>query len=213
MQRRDGARVGGRIGVPRGFNAVPGGALDIGRLSLAPQRLGNLVDGGGDVGADHHALGMHDLWTVQAWGGVLNDVTQAFAQAGGVVDRGDGIRVDRDVKRWLRRHRNAQTARRQRDFFKPGAGMVRRGIRIARRGPARRIEKGRTVAHRARDDMTDRGATPAFAARRAHRRAGARGLQTIEAAAGRRDADRAAAIGCMGHRHDAGSDCGSGAAA
>src|SRR5207244_2115763 len=69
------------------------------------------------------------------------------------------------------------------------------------------------LAHRARDRMADAHAAPAFAEVRPQRRARARGLEAEQAAAGRRNADRAAAVGRMRHRQHAGRHRGGGTTA
>jgi len=89
----------------------------------------------------------------------------------------------------------------------------RRPIGIADVRAGGGIEQRSAVAHRARDRMADAHAAPAFAEVRPQRRARARGLEAEQAAAGRRNADRAAAVGRMRHRQHAGRHRRGGAAA
>ncbi|VVN70467.1 hypothetical protein PS685_05002 [Pseudomonas fluorescens] len=66
------------------------------------------------------------------------------------------------------------------------------------------IEKQRGIAHGARDHIADAGAKPALEMRRPARRAITAGLEPHQTAIRGRNADRAATVGGMGHRHDPG---------
>jgi hypothetical protein len=94
----------------------------------------------------------------------LDVVAERFAQARGVLDRGDAIGVDRDTGRRAARERDAQPARRLRHLVEPRPFGRRRRIRIARQRPGDRIEHRGAVAHAARHDVLDR--KPAQALRR-----------------------------------------------
>lgn len=68
------------------------------------------------------------------------------------------------------------------------------------------VEQQRAIAHRTGERMVDDHAVPAFAHQGRQRYTAARRLQADKSGAGGRHTDRAAAIGGMRHRHDAGCD-------
>ncbi|KFI06718.1 hypothetical protein JN27_13645 [Massilia sp. BSC265] len=104
--------------------------------------------------------------------------------------------------------RNGREADAQPAGIAPHQFRVGRGGRgddegIARLGALQHVERQRGIAHAAREHAFARGAEPDFAHIRPGRHAPARGPQAEQAAACRRDADRAAAVVPGRHRHDA----------
>ena len=125
-------------------------------------------------------------------------VAERFEQRGRVVER--RARVVGECRREHRIEHEAdpQRAGRRVEFAEERAGRARwQGL------AGRHVEQQRAVAHAARDRMLD----DQLAVRRQvdEYRVAAR-LQAEQPAARRRNADRAAAVGSMGERHDAGRD-------
>ena len=109
--------------------------------------------------------------------------------------------------------RDPQLARRRRDLLQERPRRRRRPIGIARRRPAGRIEEGGGIAHAPAHHMAAGETAPAFAHIGAGRVPCARRLEPDDAAIGRGNTDRAAAIGAVRHRHHARRDGRRGAAA
>lgn len=92
-------------------------------------------------------------------------------------------------------------------------GAGREGIRLARLRPGHDVKHGGRVTNAVADDAVGTGAFPDLALRRAHRHPATTGAKAEQAAHGRRDANRTAAVIGTRHRHDARRHRGSRAAA
>ena len=136
--------------------------------------------------------------------GFLDVVTERLTQARGVLDRRNAGRVHRDAGR-----------RRLANPMRSGPGSMRIASRQGRAGgtaaygspgigPAIASSSRGAVAHAAGDHVLRGQPAQALGAFRAGADARTRRLQPEQAAGRGRDADRAAAIGRMGERHDAG---------
>src|SRR6185437_14569467 len=97
-----------------------------------------------------------------------------------------------------------QAAGRAQYLLGVGPRLGGRGVGRAGLGAAGEVEHRRRVAHRAGDHVLDHETLREVVAVRQVRAAVAGRLQADEAAAGGRDADRAAPVAAVRHRHDAG---------
>ncbi len=134
-------------------------------------------------------------------------------QRGRRLDRGDAVGVGRGAEEGAGREGDPQAPGRRADLAEERAHPRRGVVGSADVRPADRVERGRSVADRAGQDVLADEPGPALAGERARRVAGARRLEPDEPTVRGRDPDRPAAIATMGQRHHPGGDGGAGAAA
>ena len=104
----------------------------------------------------------------------------------------------------LQHHGDLELLRRTLQLLDEGPLGRRCGVGVAGLGAGSAIEHEGAVAHAAADDVADGEPAPALAGVGRHGDARPRRLEAEEAALGRGDADRAAAVGRMRHGEDAG---------
>ena len=184
-----------------------GEAFNIIRREFATKHRRTLAQGEGDIGTDDGCLMLTELLRIENGGGFLNHMTEALQEFCGRFDGGDDFLVAGGTVWPFGRKGDAQSVGRGGDFIEEGSRDVGCCIGVTVGGAMRCVQHGGTVAHRARDDMGDRHAAPAFAAIRPHGRAGACGLHAEETAGRCWYADRAATVARICQRKDA---CGNG---
>ena len=134
---------------------------------------------------------------------LLDPVPELGAEPGRLGERAQALRLDLRAVRRQARERDAQRARIGADFLPVGSSRRGRDVGVARARTARRVEQRRGVSHGQGHRVLHRAASEPFAQHRRHRVAAARGLEADDAAARRRRADRAEAVGRVRHREHA----------
>ena len=159
------------------------GAAEIGHLErdrlqlvladVAPERLGAIIDHGGDIGRDREQGRLAERGAVHLGTSFDHGMTEAFEQVGGELQTGLSVGVRLCAVRRSAPERDFQRFRVVVEFREERAGRGRRVITAADLRAMGDVEQGGAVAHAAAHSVDGREAIPAFGPARAHRDASA----------------------------------------
>ena len=188
-----------------------GERLDIAGSQLAAELCEPVVDGDDEVGAHEHRRGHPDIGRVEGGGHLLDVVAEALAELRGVEDRLFDGRVEVDAVAGAGGQTDPQRPRPSVGGVEEAAPMrARRGEGLSGQHAGDDVEEHGAVTHGRGDGVRHRhGTGKGPGIRRAGGSTAAR-FESDQAVHGRRDPDRATAVGGVRGRYQPGSDRGRG---
>ena len=206
------ADVVGAADVLAALRRPPCDRLDlVGPWGAARGRVAREVHDG--VGRDDRDERRHDGRAVDLGIGLLDAMAEIGAEARGLREHAQALGLDLRAVGCLRGVGDPERLPTGADLLQIRPRRRGRRIRVTGRRPGRRVEQRGRVTDGERHRVLGGETAEALAEVGRHRVAGTRGLEADEPAARGRGADRAEAVGRVGHRHHARSDRRRGAAA